>query len=155
MIIRVGFKTFEFQRALELPKPMIFASDSEALKWLEQLEFTYPQTILPVREYLTRLSNDWECSRLTDHEAIERMARLLYTRKVVVVVRELGGGSGSPTAKPEAIPIAFPLAERVSRATTTAAPVEESATFDPRLDAVAQAAALVAAASEGKPFCPE
>jgi hypothetical protein len=158
MIIRAGFQSFEFQRAYELPKPLTFASHDDALKWLKQLGFLDPQTILGFRECLGRFSDDPECFRLSDHEAIERMAALLYSRRVVVVAREQGGGSASPTPKTAPIPIPFPLSERAPRAPAVPpkpAPPDDPPTFEPRLDAVVQAAALVAAANEGKPFCAE
>jgi hypothetical protein len=158
MIIRAGFQSYEFQRAFELQKPLPFASRDEALKWLKQLGSLHPQTITAIRDYLARFSDDPECFRLTDHEAIERMAALLYSRKVVIVVREQVAGAGGSTPKAAAIPVAFPLAERVSHAPSTPpkpAPADDPPTFDPKLDAVVQAAALVAAAAEGKAFCLE
>jgi len=97
---------------------------------------------------------------LTDHQAVERMAALLYSRKVVAVAREQGVGAGAaaPAPKAAAIAPAFPLSERVRRAPTASSkpePAEDPPTFKPRLDAVVQAAALVAAADQGKPFCPQ
>ncbi len=158
MTIRAGLQSFEFQRAFELPKPLTFASHDEALNWLKQLGFLHPGTILRFREYLTRFSDDPECFRLSDHEAVERMAGLLYSRKVLIVVREQGGASGASAPKVAAPPIAFPLSERTSRTSSASpkpAPADDPPTFDPRLDSAAQAAALVAAAAGGKPFCPE
>jgi hypothetical protein len=158
MIIRAGFQIFEVQRASELSKPLTFASQDEALKWLKQLGLHHPQTIPRCREYLRRFSDDPECFRLTDHEAVDRMAALLYSRKVVIVVREQERGSGEPTPNTAAPPVAFPLSERTSRvssASSKPAPADDPPTFDPKLDAVVQAAALVAAADAGRPFCPE
>jgi hypothetical protein len=158
MIIRAGLQSFELQRSFELPKPLTFASYDEALVWLKRIGFSDPQTILGFREYLRRFSDDPECFRLTDHQAVERMAALISSGKVAVVVREHGGGSAAPAAKAPAAPIAFPLDERVSRAPSASfkpAPAEDPPTFDPKLDSVVQAAALAAAADEGKAFCPE
>jgi hypothetical protein len=158
MIIRAGFQLYEFQRAFEIPKPLTFASHDEALKWLKQLGFHHPETILRFREYLARFSDDPECFRLSDHEAIERMAALLYSRKVLLVVREQGGGSKGSAPPAPATPVAFPLSERVTRTSSVSpkpATVDDPPTFNPRLNAAMQAAALVAAADQGKPFCPE
>jgi hypothetical protein len=158
MILRAGFQTFELRRAFELPKPLNFGSRDEAFKWVKQLGSLHPETMHRFREYLVRFSDDPECFRLTDHQAIERMAELLYSRKVVIVMQEQRAGSQGATSKAAPIPVAFPLSERTSRRPTTSskpAPAEDSPTFDPKVDAVAQAAALVAAANEGKPFCPE
>jgi hypothetical protein len=158
MILRAGFQTFEFQQAPELPRPLVFASHDEALKWLRQLGFLDAGTISELRRYLGRFADASECSRLTDNEVLERVAILLYSRKIVVVARLEVGGSGAGSEKTPPIPIPFPLAERTARASSSSYKppvVEDSPTFDPRLIAVSQAAALVAAAQEGMPFCPE
>jgi hypothetical protein len=157
MIFRVGFQTFELQRAFELPKPLMFLSRDEALKWLKQTGFLHPEAISRFREYLVRFSGDPQCFRLTDHETLDRMAGLLYTRQAVIVAREERAASQAPSQSPT-IPVAFPLSERSSRRSTVSSnpvPAEEPATFDSRLDAVAQAAALVTAADEVMAFCPE
>jgi hypothetical protein len=158
MIIRAGFQSYDFQRVFELPKPLTFLSPDEALKWLKQLGFSHPEAMVGVRTYLGRISDDTESFRLSDHDVIEKMAALLYSRKVVIVARDEGGGSKGSAPNAAAPVVAFPLSQRNSRAPSAAAkpaPVSEPATFDPKLDAVVQAAALVAAAAEGKPFCPE
>ena len=158
MIFRAGFQTYELQRAFEVPKPLIFGSRDEALKCVKQIGFLHPEAILRFREYLSRFSDDVECFRLTDHEALDRIAELLYSRKVVLVTREERSGSAGPSAKAPTIPVAFPLSERSSRRSSESpkqAPAEDPPTFDSRLDAVGQAAALVTAADEGSPFCPE
>ena len=158
MIFRAGFQTFEIQRAFELPKPLTFESRDEALKWLKQIGSPYPEAILRFREYLARFSDDPEYFRMTDHQTLERLAELLYSRKVVIVVREERSHSGSPSSKTPSNPVAFPLSERTSRQSTvssTPAPAEDPPTFDSRLDAVTQAAALVAAAHEERALCPE
>jgi hypothetical protein len=158
MTIRDGFQSFDFQMHFELPKPLTFASQDEALRWLKELASRRPESLVRFREYLARLSGDPETSRITDHDATVRMAELLYTRKVMIVVRKesSGGKGGAPkTAAPAA---AFPLSERLPRAasvTSKPAPVIDPPTFEPRVDAVTQAAALVAAAAEGQPFCTE
>ena len=158
MIFRAGFQTFELQHGFELPKPLIFGSREEALKLVKQIGTPYPDAIGRFREYLVRFSDDLECFRLTDHDTFERMAELLYSRKVLMVVREDRSHSGAAGSKGQSTPVAFPLAERAPRQSTVSsqpAPVEDPPTFDPRVDTVAQAAALVAAAKEERALCPE
>jgi len=104
------------------------------------------------------MSDDPEGFRLTDHDAIEKMAGMLYARRVLVVAREQRAGSDGSTAKSEPIPVAYPLSERITHAPSSSAKpvtVEDPPTFDHRNDPVVQAAALVAAANDAKPFCAE
>lgn len=158
MIFRAGFQSFELQRAFELPKPLNFGSRDDGLKWLKQLGFLYPEAIPRFREYLASFSDDQECFRLTDQQALERMAELLHSRKVAIVAREDRSSSGASGSSGQAAPVAFPLSERTSRSSTVSsqpAPAEDPPTFDSRLDAVAQAAALVEAAHKTIPCCPE
>jgi hypothetical protein len=162
MIIRVGFQSFDFQRTIELPKPLTFASKDEALKWLKHVGFQHEEAINRLRALLTHLVDDPESSRLTDHDVVDRTAKLLYSRRVVIVVRDEGGRGGGPAPKAEAPPKAFPLSERISRASSASSassskpvPAEDPPTFDPRVDPVVQAAALVAAANAVEPFCLE
>jgi hypothetical protein len=160
MILRAGYQSFDLRRPFEIPRPLIFQSRDEALKWLRQLDFLHSQTMTTLREFIGRFSNDPERFRLTDQEALQQMAELLYARKAVVVARQERTSSGSPS-QTQPIPVAFPLSERASRRSTTStttsspAPAEDQPTFDSKLDAVAQASALVAAAKESLPFCPE
>jgi len=158
MIIRAGSQTVEFQRSFELPKLLTFATRDDAVKLLKQIGFLDSQAMLEVRSWLRRFSDDPDGGRLTDYEAIERMAGLLYSGKVVAVARQQGGGSGPGDPKAPAPVIAFPLSERSPRISTASSnPVqpEDPPTFTPKLDPAVQAAALVAAAEAGKPFCPE
>jgi hypothetical protein len=157
MVFKAGFQTFEFLHAPELPKPLSFASSEDALTWLKQLTFQHPELMARCREYLSRSSDDPENFRLTDSQAIERLAVLLHTRRVVVIAREFRGGGGTPTASAAAPGPAFPLSERAPRPATVSqpAPAGDPATFSSNVDPTAQSNALVAAAADGKPFCPE
>lgn len=139
---------------LELPRPVTFASYEDAVKWLKDVAFQHPDLNTRFREYLTRYSNDPENYRLTDHQALERLALLLYQRRIVVIVREFRTG-GSPKASETNAP-AFPLSERSAKPPSSSqqAPANDPATFG-NIDAAAQADALIAAAKDGKPFCPE
>src|SRR3954470_11267810 len=100
MMIHSGFQSFEFQQAFEMPKPLNFASEQDALKWLKSLWSQRPDLILRFREYLDRYSGDQEGSRLTDNQTIERLAVLLHSRRVLVIARQTRSGSGQPTERP-------------------------------------------------------
>jgi len=119
MMIHAGFQSFEFQQAFEMPKPLNFASEQDALKWLKNLWSLRPDLILQFREYLVRYSGDQEGSRLTDTQTIERLAVLLYSRRIVVIARETRSGSGQPRERPETLPPPFPLSERKRSAAAT------------------------------------
>jgi hypothetical protein len=112
MMIHSGFQSFEFQQAFEMPKPLNFASEQDALKWLKSLWSQRPDLILRFREYLDRYSGDQEGSRLTDNQTIERLAVLLHSRRILVIARQTRSGSGQPTERPETLPPPFPLSER-------------------------------------------
>jgi len=159
MIVRSGFVTFEFQQALELPKPLVFSSADEALKWLKQIASRQAAVIHQLRSYAGSFSGGPDFSRLTDDQALQRLSLLLYSRRVVVIAREQCARAGSPTPQSGAAGPAFPLSQRSTRAaetpSTQTAPSDDPPTFDPNVMAATQAAALVAAASQGMAFCPE
>ena len=168
MNFRAGIQSIELLRPAELPKTIAFQSHEEALKWVKQIASLQPEATLRFREYLARFSDDSESFRLTDHQALERVAEVLYSRKMVIVVREERSHAGSPGSKTTGNPVAFPLSERAARQSTASSatrssstasspttPPDDPPTFDSRLDAVSQAAALVTAAKEEWPLCPE
>ena len=158
MIFRDGFQSYDFQLFFELPKPLTFASQDDALKWLKQFISHHPDAVLRFREYTARLSDNLESFKSTDQDAIEGMAALLYARKLAVIVRREAGGATGATAQPAQTAPAFPLSEHRPREASVAlkpAPVSDPPTFDAKIDPVLQAGALVAAAAEGRPFCPE
>lgn len=64
--------------------------------------------------------------------------------------REVRSGSGG-----DAPNVTFPLANRQPRIASQPAPMVDMPVFSPNLDMSAQAAALVAAAASGTPFCQE
>ena len=157
MILRVGFQTFEFQQPLEAPKTLYFASREDALNWLKQIGSLQSDVMARLREYAARSTADPEFSRLSDEQALERLATLLHLRRIIVVAREQRTTSGHPGASNVSTPPAFPLSERSPRAASVSSrpPTNDPPTFAPNLHAAAQAQALVAAAVLGKPFCPE
>jgi hypothetical protein len=63
------------------------------------------------------------------------------------------GGSGTGNEKPSPPP--FPLADRQPRVASQPPPIVDMPVFSKDLNMSAQAAALIAAASSGAPFCQE
>ena len=157
MFLNSGYQSFEFLQPHEVPKPMHFSSAQAALEWLKTIAFQDADLVNRLRDYLTLYSGDPESSRLTDYAAMERLALLLYSQRIIIVQREYRTGGGKPTAASESPAPAFPLAERSQRAPSSNQPAQtqEGSVFDPNIDPNAQADALVAAAQDGKPFCPE
>jgi len=160
MIHRLGFQTFEFQLGREEPDDgylLAFTSSDDALGWLKHMELREPNLLLRLRKYVIRDWADPETFRSTDHAALQRIADLLYIRRMTVVCREQRTSSGDPSGSSVSAPPAFPLAERQQRTASDPAPrtTTEAATFGANSDAAAQAAALVAAATNGTPFCEE
>src|SRR5580658_10341030 len=98
MILRDGFQSFEFLQALELPRPLFFATPEDALKWLKNLTNQRPEMVSRFRDYVSRYSSDPETFRATDHQVLERMANLLHSRRILVISREERSASGPPTA---------------------------------------------------------
>jgi hypothetical protein len=103
MMIHAGFQTFDFQQTFEIPKPLAFATNEEALNWLKGLWSQHPELISLFRNYLARHSPDPEVHRLTDYQTIERLAFLLHSRKVVVLARETRSGAVRPSLQSDTI----------------------------------------------------
>jgi hypothetical protein len=116
MIVRAGVQTFEFQQVYEVPKLLNFDRDEDALNWLRQLWSQDPDLIRRFREYLARYAEDEKVFRLTDHQAIERLAVLLHSRRVRVVARENRRGRGSAGPRVETADAPFPVSEPKRRA---------------------------------------
>jgi hypothetical protein len=162
MRLHAGFQTYEFRfgmgSTLDDDDTLYFDTHEDALRWLKHLGWLHASALPQLRSYVARHFDDPETYRVTNHYSLERLANLLYLRRVVVNNFEERASAGAPEAANEALPPAFPLAERTKiDASTSSRPalVVEGATFDPNSDAAAQAATLVAAAADGKPFCAE
>lgn len=85
------------------------------------------------------------------HDNFVRKVEALFVSgqmHVHVKRKEIRGGSGVDD-------VAFPLANRQPRIASGPATVPDSPIFSPKLNMAAQAAALVAAAASGTPFCEE
>jgi hypothetical protein len=154
MILRIGFRSFDFRHKGE----MHFGSMEDALSWVNSLGSQDPDLNSRFRQLLTRYADEPDNARLTDLQVIETVARMLYDRRIVVIAEENMAPSGQRSKQNESFGPPFPLSERLprsARATTSQPQAIDPPTFDPSLNDAAQANALMAAAAEGKPFCPE
>jgi hypothetical protein len=152
MIVRAGFRTFELrQRGV-----IRFGSAEDALNWLKHLGPLDSELISRFRELLTRYAGEPDSSRLSDQEVIQKLAVMLYLGRIVAIGQEHPLSSGQPAEKAASPAPAFPLSERSPRAPSYSPPppANDPPTFSPG-SAAAQAAALVNAAADGKPFCAE
>jgi hypothetical protein len=94
-------------------------------------------------------------SRMADDTVIEQIADLLIADRLHIHAKEMETFAAGGTTEESDQSVAFPLAERQPRDSGPPPPAADPPTFSPKIDPSAQAAALIAAASEGKPFCPE
>ena len=116
MKIHANCETFEFQEAVELPKPLTFTTVEAALTWLKHLWSQNSDSISQLRKYLARYSWDNpENYRLNDYKMLERLADLLYSRRIVVFRKNEPTAGGAPSPKPQEIAPAFPISERKRR----------------------------------------
>jgi hypothetical protein len=116
MMIHAGFQTYDFQQVVEIPKPLAFATNEEALNWLKGLWSQHPELISSFRDYLARYSWYPGVQRLTDYQTIERLAGLLHSRKVVVLARETRSGVVKPS--PRSDTPAFPVSGALAKSKT-------------------------------------
>jgi hypothetical protein len=155
MVLRIGFRTFQFHRQMKVPPALDFVSREAALDWLKQLALEDSDVIHRLRRYAAGSAGDPEFHRLTDHAALHHLAILLHLRKILVTVRYEPTASGKPSAKLASAPPAFPLAQRSPRESSSSQPKPgDSPTFS-NVNAAALASALTAAAANGAPFCQE
>jgi len=116
MMIHAGLQSFDLLPAFEVPRPLNFATVEDALKWLRQLWSQHPDLIIRFRACVARYSSDMESPRLTDDQAIERLAILLHSKRIVAIAEGPRAGGGRPTPRPQELAAAFPLSERRPRA---------------------------------------
>jgi hypothetical protein len=87
------------------------------------------------------------------HDAfIRKIEQLFISGRLHVHKKRREGGSGKGNEKQD---VPFPLADRQPRIASGPAPIVDLPVFSPHLNMSAQAAALVAAAASGTPFCQE
>ncbi len=90
---------------------------------------------------------------MADDTVIEQIADLLVADRLHIHAKEMETIAAGGTAESDQS-VAFPLADRQSRESAPPPPAADPRLF-PKVDPSAQAAALVAAASQGQPFCLE
>jgi len=93
-----------------------------------------------------------DVSRMSNDAILDAIADLL-ARGRLYVHADAPRTVSAAVAAPEPAPVAVPRASRRSPATSSAAPIL-APTFPPGVNLSQQAAVLVAAATEGAPFCP-
>jgi hypothetical protein len=158
MILHDGYQAWEICWSYQLrtdEKTLPFGSKSDALSWLQALRSYRPELILWTRSLLAERP-PIHGFRLRDYATLDELARLLYAGSVVAISREKPRQpSIVPASKKEDF-VPFPLSARKGPAPSTyRPPPSDPPTFSSNADLAAQAAALVAAAHDGKPFCPE
>jgi len=66
MILRAGYRTFEFQEG----RGIRFGSTEDALIWLKHLGLPDPGLMIRLKQLMARYSTDPEDSRLTDYQVL-------------------------------------------------------------------------------------
>ncbi len=99
----------------------------------------------------------WPVDRLTDHQVVEHVARLLGSGRLHVCrnpreKREYAGGSAQEA---ESVAAVYSPAPRRQAFSAPAARLEDAPTLSDSLDGPAQARVLQEAAESGVPFCEE
>ena len=137
------------------PEGLPFRSNQDALQWLNRLRAQRSDFFIAARNLLA-YNPPARGMRFTDQQLLEEMARLLMAGQLAAVRMEIKSMGRSAPAVQSAKPVPFPLAAAPPKsASASPAPAAAPPTFSPNVSASAQAAALVAAANSGAPFCPE
>ena len=132
--------------------------DAFALR--SSLQYSKPESLAMnlLRNLLWRETNGWALARMSEDDAIEQVVHLLIRQRLHVHVTPLkpvaftqveGDVSQAAASSPAR---ASQSASSPSRAQSVAS---DPPTFNSPLDGAIQAAALVAAAAQGQPFCPQ
>lgn len=160
MILYSSFDAWEFRWSAGARgdgTPLEFRTSEQALSWLLRLQSTNLAFALSLRNLLAR-GAPAHLTVLSDHEVLLEVAQLLRVRRLFVRRREErieGGQMRQAGAEPKSA-VPFPLPKRRPSYNPFRDPEpEDPATFPARLDSRPLAAALLAAADSGVPFCPE
>jgi hypothetical protein len=137
-------------------KPLNLRDKPLARQWLQQFR-NDNSSMASLRGLLIENSDTWPIGGMKEEAVIDQIANELSCGTLQVCPETLHQGSSRSEASATPEPAPFPLSERRLRASTVPAnpPMSEPPTFSSDVDLAAQAATLVAAAAEGKPFCPE
>jgi hypothetical protein len=92
---------------------------------------------------------------MTDEDVIEQCADLLVAGRLHVHAPPEPDTSTTLVAPPPGKPVPFPLSERNRKSVSSKPPAHDPPTFPAGAKLNAQAAALIAAAAQGAPFCPQ
>lgn len=127
---------------------------SRARAWLQPFK-TDTLRIAAMRSLLSR-DGSGQLARMSNEAIIDAIAGLLSSGRLHVHADPIRGVPAPASAPVEAKPVPFPFAERQPRPSVSmlrvAAP-SDSPTFGSDADMARQAGTLVAAASQGAPFC--
>jgi hypothetical protein len=156
VIVYDGLLTYEFCHGPgsgKAGKLLQFPSKGDAFVWLGRLWARDADFVRTIRN-LVAPHLPAECSRLSDYQLMEQAAWLLYSGRLGLIRHDQPQRDGLPAAPALTSNRPIPPAKAAS-VPPSAQPVEtDPPTFGP-INVSAQAAALVAAASSGAPFCPE
>jgi hypothetical protein len=161
-------RDWEFCRRLDCRdrNPVASLRDrSYARQWLQSSKQDYLK-MLGMRTLLSQEDNEHDFFRMTDEAVIDQIAKLLSSGRLHIHMLPIRGAVLEGSEQSQRFTtfvvtdtekfVAFPLSERSPRVPGTfREPAVDPPTFSSNMDAAAQAATLVAAAAEGKPFCPE
>jgi hypothetical protein len=94
-------------------------------------------------------------SRMADDTVLAQLAELLISGRLHIHARKMEThAAGGATSSQEKSAVAFPLGGHLPRRPEPAPQFADPPSFPPKANLPAQAAALVAAAAAGIPFCP-
>ena len=133
--------------------PGAMGADRISAEWLQQFKQN-PSKMAAMRSLLLDEHSAWQISSLSDDQVIEQVTGLISSAQLHIHAQpEDVVASTGATPEPPVVP--FPLSQRRRpEPEADPAPVKDPPTFSD-IDGSAQAAALTAAAADGKPFCPE
>ncbi len=120
-----------------------------------------PVRMAAFRHLLFSHGQDWAVSRISDWEVIDQIAQLLLTdrlhlhAKTVKPVPWVSPGEATSSSGPAAAGRSSSSPRGRSSAAGSSYTVPDLPTFAVQVDGATQAAALMAAASLGQPFCPQ
>jgi hypothetical protein len=126
-------------------------------QWLRQFKGD-PAGMFAMRTFLWQGGTAWHLFGLSDDEVINQLAHLLTSGRIHVHTQarpaaRAGGGASSASKTQTSVP--FPLTPQPKPTPQEKPQAADPSTFPMNLDGPAQANALMSAAAQGVPFCPE
>ena len=124
-------------------------------QWLQQFKGD-PGGMFSLRALLSQEDRKLDRFRMSDDDVLNQVAKLLASGRLHVHAQASRSGGGSAGASEPETSAPFPLGERRKWRPEPRQPeVTDPSTFSDGLDGQAQSAALLSAAAQGVPFCPE